>query len=293
MRRISSMAHERVATVAAGLVLVCLVVIAACDGQPDRTALPSTTSHDSPNSSDSPGAGHWLIDRELPRNYREDCGELYRADEIGIPIDHSRQELTNTSYSGPHPCASFYSAEVQDVVFRHFSGTLALFRGATLRRVTFTRSRLQMSDFSGATLRDVEFRSVNLFGANFVNAKLRNVTLVNVVCPSGLNSADNNDSCYGIGFDPPDNSKPAWATPIRVSVPSHCGVLSVWVRGELWLADPPLGDHNPPPGWGENETSGTFVVTREGVGTFRGDAGQEADFRLADQGTADPNEGCE
>lgn len=45
-------------------------------------------------------------------------------------------------------------------------------------------------------------------------------------------------------------------TGVRVTVPSHCGVLSVTIDGQLWLADPPLGDHNPPPGWEENQTSG-------------------------------------
>jgi ribosomal protein L36 len=50
---------------------------------------------------------------------------------------------------------------------------------------------------------------------------------------------------------------------IRVVVPSHCGVLSVRVHDVLWLADPPLGDHNPPPGWDENETPG--YLTRDGT----------------------------
>jgi hypothetical protein len=80
---------------------------------------------------------------------------------------------------------------------------------------------------------------------------------------------------------------------IRVRVPSHCGVLSVVVDGRLWLADPPLGDHNPPDGWGENETSGRFVITGDDQGRFFGDAGQQASFGLAPVGAADPNSGCE
>jgi hypothetical protein len=65
------------------------------------------------------------------------------------------------------------------------------------------------------------------------------------------------------------------------------------VDGQLWLADPPLGDHNPPQGWDENETSGYFAVTRGNRGLFVGDGGQQAKFRRATSGSSDPNSGCE
>lgn len=80
---------------------------------------------------------------------------------------------------------------------------------------------------------------------------------------------------------------------VRVSVPSHCGVLSVTIDGQLWLADPPLGDHNPPAGWDENQTPGRFVQTGPRRAEFHGDAGQTAMFRLAPAGATDPNSGCE
>jgi hypothetical protein len=76
-------------------------------------------------------------------------------------------------------------------------------------------------------------------------------------------------------------------------VPSHCGVLSVTVSGRLWLADPPLGGHDPPPGWDENETAGRFVARAHGRGEFLGDDGQRAIFRRAPVGAEDPNSGCE
>jgi len=82
-------------------------------------------------------------------------------------------------------------------------------------------------------------------------------------------------------------------TGVRVTVPSHCGVLSVTVDGRLWLAEPPLGGHNPPPGWDENRTSGLWVVTSPGRAEFRGDQGQRASFRQAPEGAKDPNAGCE
>ncbi len=80
---------------------------------------------------------------------------------------------------------------------------------------------------------------------------------------------------------------------IRVAVPSHCGVLSVTVKGDLWLAAPPLGGHNPPSGWDENETLGHFVQVSPRLGKFMGDGGQEATFRRAAQGASDPNSHCE
>lgn len=79
----------------------------------------------------------------------------------------------------------------------------------------------------------------------------------------------------------------------RVAVPSHCGVTSVTVNGQLWLADPPLGGHNPPAGWDENETLGYFVVTGADRAEFYGDGGQRAQFRLAPAGSDDPGTGCE
>ena len=83
------------------------------------------------------------------------------------------------------------------------------------------------------------------------------------------------------------------STAIRVAVPSHCGVLSVHLRGVLWLADPALGDHNPPPGWDENETPGYLTKTGPRTATFLGDGGQTARFRRAPAGTPDPATGCE
>lgn len=65
---------------------------------------------------------------------------------------------------------------------------------------------------------------------------------------------------------------------------------SVWVGGHLWLASPPLGSHNPPPGWDEKREAGLFVV-KKAWAEFRGDGGQKAHFRRAEPGTVDPNLG--
>jgi len=82
-------------------------------------------------------------------------------------------------------------------------------------------------------------------------------------------------------------------TGLRVAVPSHCGVLGVSVDGRMWLAEPPLGDHNPPEGWDENRTEGYLVETKPGRAVFYGDAGQRAPFRLGAPGADDPNADCE
>lgn len=93
--------------------------------------------------------------------------------------------------------------------------------------------------------------------------------------------------------DEPTNPAAKKERRIRVSVHSHCGVVSVQVRGVLWLADPPLGDQNPPPGWDENQTPGYLVLTGPRAATFYGDGDQTAHFRRAPAGTPDPGAGCE
>ena len=95
-----------------------------------------------------------------------------------------------------------------------------------------------------------------------------------------------------VSTEPAQRSSPA-APGTRVRVPTHCGVLSVTVNGILWLADPPLGGHNPPLGWDDNEAFGHFVVLGHGQGEFFGDEGQRATFRRAAAGAENPNAGCE
>lgn len=76
---------------------------------------------------------------------------------------------------------------------------------------------------------------------------------------------------------------------------THCGVQSTTVDGQLWLADPPISDgsDNPLPGWGPNDTDGTFVRLTGTEAEFRASTGPVARFRRAPAGTADPGAGCE
>jgi hypothetical protein len=81
----------------------------------------------------------------------------------------------------------------------------------------------------------------------------------------------------------------------QLQVYTHCGVWSVVVDGQLWLADPPLhdGSHNPPNGWGENTTDGTWRQTAPDRAVFHATTGEAARFARAPAGRTDPNTGCE
>jgi hypothetical protein len=83
----------------------------------------------------------------------------------------------------------------------------------------------------------------------------------------------------------------ASGTPHEVS--THCGVMSTIFEGDLWIAEPPLGDHNPPPGWDENRQQGTLTPAGPDKMRFDGGEGRVATFRRAAEGEPDPNEGCE
>lgn len=113
--------------------------------------------------------------------------------------------------------------------------------------------------------------------------------------PGGLRASEEESPSASASSTPPDKSLNASPSEkgVRVAVPSHCGVLSLTVKGHLWLADPPLGEHNPPPGWDENETMGVFLRTGPGRAVFEGEGGQSASFQRAPLGAEDPNAGCE
>ena len=77
-----------------------------------------------------------------------------------------------------------------------------------------------------------------------------------------------------------------------LTIYTHCGVLSAYVDGQLWLADPPLRGGEPPRPWDENDTTGTWRETGDGRAVFTA-PGLEAQFVRAKPGEADPARGCE
>jgi hypothetical protein len=80
---------------------------------------------------------------------------------------------------------------------------------------------------------------------------------------------------------------------VWTALSTGCGVLSATVDGTLWIADPPLGNDGPPPGWGAEETWGHFVPGARGRAMFRGEDGQIALFRRAGPEEADPAADCD
>lgn len=82
------------------------------------------------------------------------------------------------------------------------------------------------------------------------------------------------------------------STEIEHTIRTHCGVISTTVDGQLWLAEPAIGDGNPPPGWDENQTDGVFRITDPGEATFETAQGLTARFVLAPPGTPDPGTEC-
>jgi len=75
---------------------------------------------------------------------------------------------------------------------------------------------------------------------------------------------------------------------------THCGVLSAYFDGRLWLARPPLSDGsgNPPPAWGNPSDRGTMTLVSEDRAEFRSENGNVARFVPA-LGAPDPAAGCE
>lgn len=113
-----------------------------------------------------------------------------------------------------------------------------------------------------------------------------------VVAYLAHHEVDNHSVPMDCAITPSDapHSQPVDAS--RVTVWTHCGVQSTYVKGELWLADPPLGDHNPPAGWNDPSETGTFTITGTDSAEFRTDSGQTATFVRAAPGADNPNTGC-
>ena len=65
---------------------------------------------------------------------------------------------------------------------------------------------------------------------------------------------------------------------VRLSLGTHCGVVQAEVDGVTWLADPPLGNGNPPGGWGNPQTPGRWRQTSERTALFLADTGVVASF---------------
>jgi hypothetical protein len=97
---------------------------------------------------------------------------------------------------------------------------------------------------------------------------------------------------YEFAIDTPTNRSPGATfelVPATVGVryprvlSTHCGIETFDFDGSIWLADPPLNDGqgNPPPGWGNPGTAGTFTLSAADRAEFRGSGRKMAQFRRA------------
>ncbi|MDA0263475.1 MAG: hypothetical protein O3A93_04945 [Chloroflexi bacterium] len=59
---------------------------------------------------------------------------------------------------------------------------------------------------------------------------------------------------------------------------THCGIRYADFDGRRWLADPALGDANPPPGWGNPFDPGTIELLAEDRAMFISHSGERAFF---------------
>ncbi len=59
---------------------------------------------------------------------------------------------------------------------------------------------------------------------------------------------------------------------------THCGVRYATFDGRRWLADPILGDVNPPPGWGNPFDTGAMELVSKDRALFLSHSGERAFF---------------
>ena len=58
----------------------------------------------------------------------------------------------------------------------------------------------------------------------------------------------------------------------------HCGVRDAYFDGRRWMADPMLGNNNPPPGWTADDSRGVMELVREDLAVFKSVSGRTINF---------------
>ena len=58
----------------------------------------------------------------------------------------------------------------------------------------------------------------------------------------------------------------------------HCGVRDAYFDGRRWMADPMLGNYNPPPGWTDDDSRGVMELVREDLVVFKSVSGRTINF---------------
>ena len=59
----------------------------------------------------------------------------------------------------------------------------------------------------------------------------------------------------------------------------HCGIRDARFDGRLWMANPMLGNHNPPPGWTADDSVGTMDLVNDDLAVFTAESGRAIQFK--------------
>ena len=58
----------------------------------------------------------------------------------------------------------------------------------------------------------------------------------------------------------------------------HCGVRDARFDGRVWMANPMLGNYNPPWGWTSDDSRGTIELVRDDLAVFKSVRGRTINF---------------
>jgi hypothetical protein len=107
------------------------------------------------------------------------------------------------------------------------------------------------------------------------------VSVLLALCASGCGSGSSDPPVTSATSATP-SAKPAAVAAgpgeVRLNVTTHCGVIDAEVDGVYRKAEPPLGNGNPPDGWGNPETPGRWQQTSDTTAVFKADSGVTAAF---------------
>ena len=60
---------------------------------------------------------------------------------------------------------------------------------------------------------------------------------------------------------------------------AHCGIREARFNGRRWMADPMLGNHNPPPGWTADDSKGIMELVNDDLAVFTAQSGRTIQFK--------------
>lgn len=175
----------------------------ACGGSSDDGSLqPALRDVDEPAASATPPAEpRPTAPASTPTRTPSAAPQVDTVDDRDCPADapdFAEEALTDVRFGEDLTCASFAGALLDGVSFAATSLNGADFRNATLLDVEFDSVTTRGADFTGAALDGVAFEEVDLSGALFAEALVSNTAFEASICPNGVASDDNSDTCADI-----------------------------------------------------------------------------------------------